>query len=395
MKKFIIIYFLIFTTLIIGQEDNSRSQLNLLLPPISPGFTILGIEPSSIERPGNPSDFAFSILHSTNNFSELPRNYSFDLLPFWIFGGQNITYQDFISNEIGQNIKQSFNVSIGLASPQGDSSGNTSLGIGLKISILRGEISDYQKCLHRSRDSLNNLINLNFAESYMQRINTDSILIRLEGLLRDPSLNEDLRKLVLMEIDIKTSGIREEVEFELRQNSESQINELKNLASEIKFKRYGFKIDLATGMGLNFPAGNFDYSKIDRVGAWLTGGYDGENNLSLLAAARLFFKPDLLYYDTNNNLSSHDDFSFDVGVKIIIDDIYRFSLSGELLYQSILNHNEINGSYKYDLSIFYSLTNDYILSFTFGKDFENNIRKGGNLIAAINLLMGFGSERPI
>lgn len=395
MKSLILVLLFINSLASFCQENDSSAALNLNLPISSPGFIVLGVEPTTIERPATLPDFTFSILHSTNNFSNLPRNFAIDFLPFWIFAGKNITYQDFISNEVIQNIKQSLNISLAVANQEGDTTNSTSVGMGIKFSILRGEVSNYQSGLHHLRDSLNNLINLDFSEKLMTKKNNDSVLIKLAYLLTDLSLGEEAKVLLLQAVQIRTEQIRAEVEQEVRQTSHLLISEIKNIASLIKFKRYGFKLDAAAGLSLNFPTGNFDFSNVDRFGAWLTGGYDTENNFSILAAARLFYRPNFVYKNSGLPNTANDVISLDAGVKLLLDDFYRFSIAGEFLYQKIINNKTIEGSTKYDLSILYSITNDYLISFTIGKDFDNTIRKGGNLITAINLLLGFGSQRPI
>jgi len=43
----------------------------------------------------------------------------------------------------------------------------------------------------------------------------------------------------------------------------------------------------------------------------------------------------------------------------------------------------------------YDLGTNRKLTFAFGRDFDGTISKGGNLVAMINLIAGFGGDRKI
>ena len=115
------------------------SSLNILRAPSSPAANMLGISPSDIQRPTDPSAFMVSLQNATNSFSALPNSYAVDIAPAWLLMGQMITYNQFISNaNISKNIWQSLVISAATT----DSSGiSTKLGFGLKFSILRGEVN--------------------------------------------------------------------------------------------------------------------------------------------------------------------------------------------------------------------------------------------------------------
>ena len=86
--------------------------------------------------------------------------------------------------------------------------------------------------------------------------------------------------------------------------------------------------------------------------------------------------------------------TFDMGSRLILklfDE--RFLLSGECMYRSILNKSDFDASWKYLLNFEYELTKNQRLTFSFGKDFNGNYEKKGNLIVALNLLVGLGKMK--
>ncbi|MGB3617832.1 MAG: hypothetical protein WBA12_06910, partial [Catalinimonas sp.] len=73
----------------------------------------------------------------------------------------------------------------------------------------------------------------------------------------------------------------------------------------------------------------------------------------------------------------------------------RFRASGELLRRGSLNRPTVEPTYRYALLMTYTVAPNRMVSFTLGKSFdERGPQTGGNLIAALNLVLGFGAERP-
>jgi hypothetical protein len=88
MKKIItIIIASVFATPGFSQNN---VKLEDLKTPNSPGFQLLDISPSSIERPTNPKEFSLKLLNHVGEGSLLPKNYAFEFSPFW-FGNHKKT----------------------------------------------------------------------------------------------------------------------------------------------------------------------------------------------------------------------------------------------------------------------------------------------------------------
>ena len=110
MKKYTILIALIsaFCSTAYSQSADSTISVDLLSVPVAPAFTILGIEPASIEEPTTPTDLLVSVKNSTGNFKNFPTDYALSFAPGWVFGGSKINYQSFASGKnVWQNIKQS------------------------------------------------------------------------------------------------------------------------------------------------------------------------------------------------------------------------------------------------------------------------------------------------
>lgn len=124
-------------------QAQSNVNVDQLAAPSSPGIVILGGDVSAIEKPTNTTDLAVSLLSGSNNGSLLPNNYAIDINPFWLFGGQNTTFEEFVANSnIGNNIAQSLQISFASrTTTQASGSDSTAFGFGAKFSILRGPVT--------------------------------------------------------------------------------------------------------------------------------------------------------------------------------------------------------------------------------------------------------------
>jgi len=144
MKSKLLLLLLCFYFAGLKAQTDSTVTFDQLQVPSSPAFTILGISPNNIERPKNPTDFAFSLGNATSGFTAIPKDYAVEFAPFWIFGKKKATFREFISNTPKNNMAQTFTVSIATttAKTQIDSSQIRKAGVGLKLSVFRGQPRD-------------------------------------------------------------------------------------------------------------------------------------------------------------------------------------------------------------------------------------------------------------
>jgi hypothetical protein len=191
---------------------------------------------------------------------------------------------------------------------------------------------------------------------------------------------------------IKTADSIARVKFA---NNKMGLDSLKSYGQQVNFNRYGWKLDLAGGMSYLFP--NQTNGTLNNAGAWLTGGYDPKNNgFTILGIARYLYNPKQAYADPNDILKQNDLSTFDTGLRILYDSRdNKFTFGGELIYRSILNSSVVSPSFRYTLSTDYEVGQNQIISFVFGRDFDGTITKSGNLVAALNFILGFGSSKSV
>ena len=88
--------------------------------------------------------------------------------------------------------------------------------------------------------------------------------------------------------------------------------------------------------------------------------------------------------------------TFDTGMRLLFNSKNnKFTFGGELIYRSILNAAVTTSSYRYAINSDYEVGKNQIISFVFGRDFNGTINKSGNLLAALNFIIGFGNGKSI
>ncbi len=403
MKRILLFYFLSFSQGVNSQLTiDTTITLDLLKAPSSPAFTILGIAPSDIERPTDLAAFTLSLQQATNNFTALPRSYAVQVAPF-LLANRKFTLNEFDNNK--HIFKQSFLLSAGFThqGPQGqedvDSLKTSRLGLGLKFSFVRPRWSAETRKRYSALVAAQQQLLTEYQNKEAQNIELLQKRKALQSLyLKEPKTESDQAQILALakEIGALTEALGDNINNGLETSSEVYALVQKS-AIEMKNERKGFFVDFAGGFALDFRDNRFDNSNVYRGGAWLTGGLEGGNNgLTALFITRYLYNPETLFAAPNNMLQTSDVSTFDAGARLLLSAAKgKFTLSTEALYRSVFNVAEIDPSWRFVLNTEYDVGRNKKLTFTFGKDFDGTISTGGNVIAALNLILGFGGERSI
>ena len=394
----------------VGFAQRESISIDQLQVPSSPAFNILDISPNSIDRPKNPTDFALALGNATSGFSTIPKNYAIEVAPFWIVGKNNATSKDFIANNLGKNILQTATFSLGTSDAKSlvDSSEFRKLAFALKFSISRGEVgTDFKtwgdsvyRCLGR--------ISMLIGEPLATLTNSDKKLRSWHDSLLLTTLTADDRSRIQNSMNMRSGELQSNAE-KWAQDSIKNYNEnvavLKALMSRTDFRRYGFKLDYAVGAAWDYPDSSFDRSYISKFSTWVTLGYEKEQGINWLGVLRYNYNVNRLYRNSVdaivNNINIAD---LDYGLRVYSDMTTKLTMSFEwlqrkrLFNEDRLTNNKVKlpeNTNRYVFTANYKVGKNQNLSFTYGKNFDSTTIKEGNLIAALNFLIGFGSARPL
>jgi hypothetical protein len=353
-------------------DDTTQWKINLLKEPSSPGASLLGISPSAIQKPTDPSAFMVSLLNSTDNLSTIPSSYAVDFAPQWLFWGDKVTYKDFAKSDLWSSVKQTFDVSFAMRNIKDSTTNqvNTRLAAGFKVTLIRGSISDKttaQLAAVHGYASAYNLIRTQYINkalkqakaSHLSRSERDTLIAKA-----DKAAQADAKAATAL--DALQKGVK-----------------------ELDFTRTGFTLDLAGGLAYNFI--NQANGTLYNSGVWLTGGEQWKNGLNLLGIVRYLYDPQ----NTGTLLSTTNYYTLDYGARILYGPQGgKFSFGLEGIYRDVSGTTALKSSYRYALTTDYRIGTNQVISFNIGRDFDGTVTKGGNLLAAINFLVGFGNNRP-
>ncbi|MBS1592774.1 MAG: hypothetical protein JST90_00510 [Bacteroidetes bacterium] len=171
-----------------------------------------------------------------------------------------------------------------------------------------------------------------------------------------------------------------------------------NLSKELKnynIKLVGFKCDVGGGLVIDYPFSKIDTGVfVSRWGIWVNAGYEGKKVAFFAAIRGLGNSRDSVKID--NNILTRATGNFDFGGRFLWFPTKQLSVSAELLCRSTVCKG-LAPIYqvRYMFIAQYVIAPNNVLSFNVGKDFNNNLKTNGSVVAALNLALGFGSKRTL
>lgn len=393
-------------------EKNNSTVYNLTIGASTPAFTILDLAPSDVERPRDPNNFAVTLQSATENLSVIPKNYALEVAPILIYSPVK-SYTELISRNFWDNIKQSLTLSLATTTDetQVDKSSTTRMGLGLKMSLVRGcgdpeppkeyakELGAYLTLVNTEREKIkdSDVAYSNKFKVLKERKDTlrKKISMLPDSIKNDPSSPIMIAVQIQMdEVDMDELKVRDELNKEVDKKLLEERKKLKEKVSKMEFVRPGPKLDLSFALSYDFPEQKYSKRKFTGVGTWLVFGGESSTggsrngNLTYLCLLKYLAKKNL----SDSAIKSDELVSnFDFGARLIYS-YKNFSFSGEVIGRK---ESAKSTQSKYLIELGYNVGENKLLLFSFGKEFDGTPYKTGNVIAALNLLLGFGSARPV
>jgi len=109
------------------------SNIDLSVPE-SPAFTVLGLTPNAIVRPGTPRELATSLLNGLDKNGNFQSGLAIDTAPYMLFNGKNITLQDYNDYYLTRLLSRTqFSMAATRGATKEDTGTRLALGINLTI----------------------------------------------------------------------------------------------------------------------------------------------------------------------------------------------------------------------------------------------------------------------
>lgn len=328
--------------------------LESLKTPTSPAFVILGIEPTSVERPTTPRAFALGLLAPATEPGAglIPQDYAAEVAPYWIAPQRQLTWDEYFNPSVVQSILQTFSVSLATHTFSGTDT-TTGIGIGVRLTPVPGRSSSTADSLARALGT-------------SQRARLSLLRARRRATTPDQIAEADSA----LSVNAAASQL---IAQQLQANDE----------------RVGVRLQLAGATAAFYPGNDFQAGKIGGVGVWSTLGYRLERpGMDLLALGR--------YLRSEEGAQQN---VWDVGGRAVLL-ASRFSASMEWVARSASDADGSGpgGQAALDsgtriVGMFeYRATGDLFVSFSFGQDHPRVGDEGQPLVAILGGQFNFGAK---
>lgn len=404
MHKIKQIVFVFFVSMLTGvasfAQTEGQHQLNLLKAPASPAAHILNFATSSIDRPTDLTAFWLTANNLTGNFTRLPNSYAIEIAPSIAFKTGINSLKNLRSTKFSEVVSQTFVLSAGfkLFDDTVTATSYYKTAIGFKFMLARPKWSAETNAKYKALIALQEKLTDNvgaISDSVDAMPEIKKLLEDRRKALDSPGgKTSEAYKTANAEYLEMRSAMREKVSKE-KNNLLHQL--IKEKAKDFTIERVGFFAELAGGLGVAFPTNDFNYSIGDKAGVWLTAGHEGGNDkMSALFLARYLYQPEKIFADSTGKIPTKRISTFDMGGRFIYTSPDgKISVSAEAIYRSVLNKSVIDPSWRTVFNAGYQLGSNHQLTFTFGRDFNGVVEKGGTLVAGINYLIGLGGQRML
>lgn len=413
------------------QEFKAQEKLNAVQQPTSPAASVLGLQPGIVLMPKTYQALETAVYSNFSNSGNiiLPQDFAIEFSPYWA-ADHGLSLQEYLfPKSFWDQIKRSssFSVSTTKNFALGDGSLTSGLGLGYRASYHisneqdRNKVDEYYNDLRsgaRIRATIGSIAEGLFLNDKVTDFNNFWELIE-----------PDIVGIVFDELDIPEREIEtfvKEVKLEAAaldnfdiENYEGFLDHFykiidDKLDGEKVFKhfenyirnRYGLYVDVAYAILINFPSNRFEYSIVPRHSFWLTPTYNFKEDLSFLnisGVLRLEWYDNEYYrrfFDGQEYFANNLDYGLAISAHF-----KRFATQIELVGRSgnseIFSGTDPQGNdifskvsssdFQYIASFEYNITDQIVLSYSLGSQFEsvNNFQE--TLISLLALNFGFGT----
>jgi hypothetical protein len=420
-KKIFVLVGCIFGASISVAQTSDEITLDELTSPNSPAFTIIGLNPTEVNRPTSTRTLVLSFANSLENTKGLGSDLAIEFSPYWFAKHKELTFDKYFHEikldtlkfgqflkHIATNAVQTSSFSFATSQVKDDTLNGRNVSMGIKFQLLSGKPSKEFKDAH-------NAITTNDDDDWIVEelnsltgISGNNIGDKIDSLCFS-RVNFDLKYKSFTEKQkqIEAKKISERVKLcfsgDVKKYSNDKLKDLIVIVSKHydsiqkrnieKFKkayissRYGWIWDVAFASSLILPTNEIDYSIGNNWGMWTTLTYRTENQ-----------KNDFnLMVRRMGNYNKLGTYNTDFGVSYILSGKkYNISFEGllrnyqtQFLIQATTGESYLITKNKYTNRFTFSLQyklQDYInVTASVGKDYDNNYTTGGNLFSLINI----------
>ena len=410
---------LAFSTDVWSADDDTGPTVKNTRTPDAPAFVLLGVSPTQVERPTQPSAVAVSLLTATAGADNLiPQNYAIQVAPYWLVGHPHLTSTEYFSPGIGQGLVDTLSLSFissRVSTTPGQKADANQIGIGVRTSIVVGHGSP---ALHKQEAKLaalqyeNNVLTgllIPYLQTETPPADADVGGAKLSDLINKvhqafsvaSGTPQEMQQYAAAEKQLvdrlnalwadshrntSTQRLRDGANA-LAADVETQLSKVVNSIQIADDDRRGFSMSLAGASAWLIPDDTSAERKLTKWGLWATPSYrPDEVPIEVIGVARVSHRPD-----------AGGDTMIDVGGRIT-NQVGRFNWSFEYVgrvdrVSGVDNTTSERAAAVVDIRV----RDDMYVTVNYGKDFADPARgqtKGG-ILTTLGLSFDFGDKPTI
>ncbi len=352
-------------------QDEKRTvpSIDNIRTPNSPAFTVLGVQPTSIERPSTPADLTLALDNATEGFTSFPKNFAIEVSPYWMGkAARSTTWREDVDRSLEESLMRTLSLSFATTSKTIDEKEMRGLSYGVRCFLFSGKMA---KKSVESIESIEKDLS-NYSKAF-QQANAEE-LRQLENVMQSEMIealeDETKQQKILAEYNRRRS--------ELNQENVRRINELEATVDEDAVQQFapqreGFMLELAyAGAHQNSETDN-DLQKRAQA-FWVTPSFT-MNNVTLLGVFR-------------TQKDSLDQRSQEYGLRLLYGES-RFTVSIEYLNGKYMEEENVAGiklenRERLSVLVEYAVDEHISMYLAFGED-NQNISTGGSIFSNLGI----------
>lgn len=348
--KILIILILFYGNHLYAQDSTKVEDFKI---PSTPGFALLDLSPSTIQRPSSSKALALTLLNATGSGNTLPKDFALEITPYWLVKLKDETFYKY-------------------SSLPDEEHKNTFSGILRKLS--------FSISTHFNDSAKNFLPNTNYV-SFGLKTN----LVTIWGRGETKKIEEYLTVYKNLKRDVALIG-----GLTVQQQADSlsaRQDRIKTSITNFRNLRPLFQLDFAYAKADMFGDNKYENRKFYKRAAWLNASLSIPINKDDYLHAIFYgrYGEENVLVDTANKIFNRSS-AFDYGIKVEYEK-NKFSIAVEHINRKYKDITALDGQRTVGI-LQYKVDDNVTLFGTYGKNFSNL----NNLITLLGVNWTFGSK---
>jgi hypothetical protein len=370
MKNFFLCLFALQLTVAWAQDPKSLPSLNAIRTPNSPAFSVLGVQPTSVERPNTPADLAVAIDNATEGFKKFPKNFSLEFSPYWMSKEpMALSWRDDINRSVEASLVRTFSASLATTSKEVNTKEVRGLSYGFRTFLLSGKTSDKSVAAIEALEKKLTAFSAQFAEVAA----AEERSVQLEFFRKIREATDDAEKETAKQwFEEQRKRIQVSKEKWLKEEDAKMQEDAQAFAPQ----REGLFVEIAYAAAYHNDTVNADLRK-GGYAFWVTPSYV-TGDYSLVG----------VYRQLKDSLSNK---SSEYGIRFLYTK-ERYAVSLEYLKGEYQNETPLPNRERFSLLFEYLLNENLWVSMSLGED-NKNIQGTQSIFSTLGIRYNFSRDR--